>query len=1108
MPRILDNIRLRLSDTLQETLEHSRTLDACVGYFNLRGWRHLSEHVDKLPATDGGPSVRMLIGMQGASENERLRESLRIIRGNQTVDNLTAKRLKEEAARELRKQLTWGVPSAEDEGSLRDLRRQLAEGRVQVKLFLKHNLHAKLYLCHRADPVNPRIGFVGSSNLTFAGLGYQGELNVDVLDHDATEKLHQWFDDRWEERLSLDITEELIEILDESWAGEKRIDPYLIYLKIAWHLSRDARAGLLEFGLPESMRRKLLEFQSAAVRITARNLLSRGGAIVGDVVGLGKTLIATAVALLLQEEQGFETLIVAPKNLVRMWEGYRDTYRVHGQVASLSMVHRELPDLRRYRLVIIDESHNLRNPRRRDYAAIRDYIQRNDPRVLLLTATPFNRSMADVAGQLGLFVDQDQDLGIRPEALISQMGEADFLARCDDKPATLRAFALSEEADDWQRLLAQFLIRRTRNFIKENYADQDEDGRHYLRFEDGDRYYLPDRVPRPLPHDVAEDDPTAAMVADDVLDGLEALKLPRYDLASFVRKGGPTPSPEERGLLDDIARARGNLIGFTRTMLMKRLSSSGAAFSLSLQRHLLRNHVYLQALEGDGHLPVGSVNDSQMLGDSEDTLTVPLPDEGESLPDAPTQEEWRSLARQALTQLSEATPAGVTWVRSDLFTDELRSALEEDVQVIQGLLERFGVWDQSRDSKLDALEKLLVETHPREKVLVFTEYADTARYVGSALHQRGLERVASVTGDTEDPTVLARRFSPRSNRELGPPPSPEEELRVLVATDVLSEGQNLQDSAIVVNFDLPWAIIKLIQRAGRVDRIGQESPEVLVYTFLPNDALEEVIHLRQRIADRLQRHAAVFGSDEQFLGTPGETRIIEALFDENAEFPEQEAGREDVDFASAAYEIWRRAERENPHLAQRAEELPDVTFSTMMSDETRQRGVLVYTRSRFGVDRIAFAPLDGEPIRVSPMEALRLTECDPDTAALPRLERHHELVEHGIARAIATDGASTAEGALSGVRRRVYERVRAFIEAEGQLFSPDETVQEAVDALYRTPLTEHAKQSLVRALRERTPQDVAALVVQLHELGELTIDTSTDVDDIHIVCSMGFSDEG
>jgi superfamily II DNA/RNA helicase len=170
-----------------------------------------------------------------------------------------------------------------------------------------------------------------------------------------------------------------------------------------------------------------------------------------------------------------------------------------------------------------------------------------------------------------------------------------------------------------------------------------------------------------------------------------------------------------------------------------------------------------------------------------------------------------------------------------------------------------------RDAKLKGLLDLATETHPNEKVLVFSQFADTVHYLAGELERRGVERLAGVTGGSHDPTELARRFSRKSSGagKEGVPPVPEqEELRVLVSTDVLSEGQNLQDAAIVVNFDLPWAIIQLIQRAGRVDRLGQESEEILCYSFLPAEGVERIIGLRQRVGTRLKENAEVIGADE------------------------------------------------------------------------------------------------------------------------------------------------------------------------------------------------------------------------------------------------------
>ena len=140
--------------------------------------------------------------------------------------------------------------------------------------------------------------------------------------------------------------------------------------------------------------------------------------------------------------------------------------------------------------------------------------------------------------------------------------------------------------------------------------------------------------------------------------------------------------------------------------------------------------------------------------------------------------------------------------------------------------------------------------HRGEKMIVFTQFADTVRYLATQLQARGINRLVGVTGTTENPTQIAWRFSPVSNDKRAQV-TPDQELHVLIATDVLSEGQNLQDAAIVVNYDLPWAIIRLIQRAGRVDRIGQQAETILCYSFLPADGVERIIRLRARVRQRL-----------------------------------------------------------------------------------------------------------------------------------------------------------------------------------------------------------------------------------------------------------------
>jgi hypothetical protein len=237
-----------------------------------------------------------------------------ILPNEEQIDQATAFTLKKRLAEEFRNQLMIGIPTNADEIGLRRLVAQIAAHKVVVKLYLRHSLHAKLYLLFRHDPLNPKIGYLGSSNLTLAGLSKQGELNIDVLDHDACDKLVKWFEERWNDRFCIDISKELIEIINTSWARPEPIPPYHIYIKMAYHFFQEARKGLAQFQLPADLENMLFEFQKAVVKIAARYLEKRGGVMIGDVVGLGKTLMATALIRMVADD--YNTLIICSRNLV------------------------------------------------------------------------------------------------------------------------------------------------------------------------------------------------------------------------------------------------------------------------------------------------------------------------------------------------------------------------------------------------------------------------------------------------------------------------------------------------------------------------------------------------------------------------------------------------------------------------------------------------------------------------------------------------------------------------------------------------------------------------------------------------------------------------
>lgn len=1122
MPRIFDNIDLPLHPALTDTLKISHRADFCVGYFNLRGWKLVDQFVEAWPGGDGD-CCRLIVGMSTLPQEE-LREAFSLVSAPDGLDAQTALRLKKRAAEEFRSQLVLGAPNNADEAGLRRLSAQLKSKKLVVKLFLRYRLHAKLYLIHRVDPNNPATGFLGSSNLTFPGLSKQGELNVDVLDQDACQKLQKWFEDRWGDQWCMDITNELIEILDTCWAREEVLPPYHIYLKMAYHLSQEARAGLSEFHVPRDFGNKLLAFQTAAVKIAAQYLNKRGGVVIGDVVGLGKTLMSVALARIFQDDHGTETLIICPKNLVPMWEDYIHQYRMAAKIIPLSTTMRDLPNLPRYRVVLIDESHNLRNREGKRYKVIHDYIEKNTSKCILLSATPYNKSYIDLSSQLQLFVAGDQDLGIRPERYLKEIGETEFIRRHQSPVRSLSAFEKSQYADDWRELMRLYLVRRTRGFIKENYAKPDEKtGRKYLTFDSGERFYFPDRIPKTVKFEFNEKDPNdpyARLYSNEVVNAINGLTLPRYGLGNYI---APTPhhppTETEAKELAKLSRAGKRLMGFCRTNLFKRLESGGPAFIQSLERHVLRNFVYLHALESGLPLPIGTQGAELLdakVGDQDlDDLLTEVEDDQDNSKDTTgnagaflrDEKDFRKRAKEIYERYSTELKKRFKWLSPTLFVDAVRQDLLNDTHALIKVINKCGAWDATKDAKLNALEKLLAKKYSGQKVLVFTQFADTANYLAEQLKRRGLRRLEGVTGDDENPTAIAWCFSPESNKKRDVV-KPEHELRILIATDVLSEGQNLQDCHVIVNYDLPWAIIRLIQRAGRVDRIGQKSDTIYCNSFMPADGVERIIKLRRRVRQRLRENAEVVGSDESFFEDDTNDQPIIDLYNENSGILEETDT--EVDLASYAYQIWKNALDKNPRLQKQIADLPNVVYSTKPHSPASEQptGVLVYMRTADGNDSLAWIDGDGKNVTQSQLAILKAAECAPDTPALPRQEKHHELVEAGVRHMVQEEKSIGGQlGRPSGARFRVYERLKTYAtHIQGTLFATQELAK-AIDEIYRYPLQQSAADTLNRQLRSGiSDQQLADLVVALRGEARLCrIEEEVESQEPQIICSLGLS---
>ena len=1101
MPNIYDNIEAKILDGLTDafTADQTQRADICVGYINLRGWRCIADAIDRLPGDDGKPPCRLIVGMPN--------DSLDILRMHYTHQEKEAthavinERLNQ-FKRYITDQLVVGTQSNIDQTGLLAFAEQLRKRTVVVRFFGEHRLHAKLYLAYRNEKMVPITGFVGSSNLTYAGVQGQGELNVDVVEQDAAKKLADWFENRWDECDELDITDKLADIIENSWVKIRA--PYEIYIKTAYELSKQARAGVHNFPMPEDFDNILLPHQRQAVALAAERLTLQGGVIIGDVVGLGKTLTACAIAKILDDDLKYNTLIICPARLTRLWEEHREKYRIHGRVLSLGKVN-TLDEVSRHQLVIIDESHNLRNREAQRYKHVLEYLKQSEARVMLLTATPYNKQYNDIASQLRLFVPPNADLGIRPDAHIKKCGEAHFAAQLKNAPnSSLVAFEKSEEIEDWRDLIGMFMLRRTRKHIIDNYAEKDDDGKPFLRYADNSRFYFPKRIAECQTfawRETDKHDQYALLYSNEVVNIISDLNLPRYGVGEYLLQqyaSAKDVDPEYKNVIGDLARAGKRLIGFARSNLYKRLESCGPAFLLSLQRHIVRNAVYLIAIEQNGELPTGDVFealDNEQDEESQDDFL------GELLSEDGTLDAFKQRGEYIyqVCKSSDKNRRKFKWLPVSFFKSQtLYEELQKDCEALMKVLRKVPQWDPSTDRKLDALVELCTEKHGGEKVLVFTEYKDTAKYLYEQFCARGIADVGRVFGGIKNIEGYVRRFSPNSNGQLEPG---ESELRVLLTTDTLSEGQNLQDSHIIINFDLPWTIIRLVQRAGRVDRIGQKSPEVLCYSFLPEKGIEKIISLRERLQTKIGENAEVVGSEEKFF--EGDKVNLQNLYEGkiNLEYEDEE-----TDLVSRAFNIWQQAIADDPALKERIENLPDVVYSGKRAAGI-DSGTIAYIKTAQNQSVLMQLDDAGKVVSQSQSKILADLTCEPDTPPVRPPKNHHDIVAAGIKH--VRKGRARFPGALGDSRslqHRAYGVLQQHRQGEIEV-NPNANINElgrALELIYAHPLTDEAKAQLRRHLRLNTPSyEIVKMVVALYKAKRLCdVSQSDNSLELRIICSM------
>jgi len=809
---------------LQRVLPNCNAADFALGYFFISGYRAIHEEVGRVP------KLRVL--MSGTTNQETVESilagyrSLELARSEldqRRILNQDAKKAKvAEGRRELQESLEILEPAEQSESTVKGLADLIRQGRLDVRIYVRGSLHAKCYIFHYVNPVPlPGSAIVGSSNLSVSGLVHNSELNLRTVHPADFNKLCEWFEARWEE--SEPFSKEFLGLLEHSWAGDYAYTPRDIYNKALFERVRDrfevdeSLEGMLPSEFPQ-----LFEFQLLALRQAIHKVRRFNGAVLGDVVGLGKTYIGAALLRTLERE-GYRPLVVCPPHLESMWRDFCGRFEVNARVLSHGMLRQ--PDFNllgeiEYRdrdLVLVDESHNFRHPDTMQYEKLYSYMQAQNRAAILVTATPLSNSPEDVYNQIRLFHEGDDTHIPIPEPNLKV-----FFRSVEKGEANL--------AD----LLTHIMIRRTRKFVLEHYGVRDTKGRMCLEI-NHDNWYFPNRDLRTISYDV---DRTYGGHYDVILSLIsrQHLTLARYSLYHYL-----SPRARTKPAYSSLNRVGPQLLGLIRKILLKRMESSVEAFRKTIENLVNVYNLFLAALNA-GLIPAGE--DQQKL-----------------LYDAAREGGATGADLDAL--LEEVSQQSTQYWIGDFEVERLKQDLTKDLSTFDRIHHLLLPPSPKIDDKLAKLESLIGAVDPKKKIIVFTEYADTARYLGSFLKTRRAKAV--VHGDIREGRTIeriVRRFSPTYNQGL---PTGETELNLLISTDILAEGMNLQDATVVMNYDLHWNPTRLIQRIGRVDRLAHEPMTVEVDNFLPAREIETHLNLEHRLRERIQEIHRIIGEDNKIL---------------------------------------------------------------------------------------------------------------------------------------------------------------------------------------------------------------------------------------------------
>lgn len=988
---IIDNQSQKLVDVINAILPRSESAKIAVGYFFLSGLEAVSQALFNIH------EIQLLIGSVSNLETiEQIAEGK--YRYQEAQDQLEKilhpKSMLNDQWLEETSNLIGRVASAmpqtdQNQVIVSTLVRLISESRLKVRVYTKGRLHAKAYIFDYGQSYDasgrplPRdekgIAIVGSSNLTLSGLTHNSELNVRIFGNPNHEELTHWFNRLWDE--SKDFEPRLMDELKHSWALAQ-ITPYEVYLKALYEFVKDRLAEDVnrEFLWQSEITATLTDFQRNAVRRAVQVIRQYGGVFVSDVVGMGKSYIGAAIIKHFERHDRSRSLIICPQSLVRMWEHYNEAYQLNSRVLSIGMLKDDpkrpgynlLMDEEMYQdrdFILIDESHNFRNPDNQRYRLLQSFLQSGDRRCVLLTATPRNKNIWDIFNQIKLYHATD-----RTQIPIDPPNLREFMKKVDNKDRKAAS------------LLSNIMVRRTRMDVLRWYGYDAEtrqriDPFNFEPYHKGEKrayilvngkpQFFPTRHLQTIEYNIEN---TYSGLYDQLLLHIgrpgehpaghpDQLLYARYGLWHYVK-----PSKQKQAPYNELQRAGINLRGLIRISLFKRFESSVYAFRQTIRRMISSHRAFLKAMD-KGIIPAGE--------DAADLLRIADEFEEEDL----------------LTELLAVTGR---YVVNDFEVDRLRNDIEHDLLILEKMASYVVPITPRNDDKLITLRSWL--TQPQlgnppivlKKCLIFTQFADTAKYLFNNLKDILPKGVDFIFGHYKDKSLIAWRFAPKANPEFRPNII-HPEITLLIATDVMSEGLNLQDCDQVINYDLHWNPVKLIQRFGRIDRIGSEHDNIYGFNFLPEKSLEKGLGLKEKLTRRISDIQNMLGGDAAILD-PSEQFIDQAFIaiyqGERLEQYESADEEEELVDLTEAEEFMRQLQKEDPALFDKIVHLRDGIRSarTSKSGET-------YVVCRAGLYRQIYSvDKKGEVKAFDIPSALGKMKCNPDEPTIPLPKEHNQRI--------------------------------------------------------------------------------------------------------------------